>query len=123
MIIDKCRDKDEFIKLFNARPMDDGIFTFDFIFNNPHLYCLYDEKEGYLKGYANIYRDESNRLLFSGAGVRKNLPDNINAIIRICEAYDENMYADTDKKEAVICLLKAGFKKFKDNLYVRYKNG
>ena len=82
MIIDKCRDKDEFIKLYNDRPMDDGIFSFDFIFNNPHLYCLYDEKEGYLKGYANIYRDESNRLLFSGAGVRKNLPDNINAIIK-----------------------------------------
>jgi hypothetical protein len=31
------------------------------------------------------------------------------------------MYSDTDKKEAKICLLKAGFKKLKDNLFVRYK--
>ena len=123
MIIDKCRDKKELYDFFINRPMDDGIFDFEFISNNPHLYCFYDEKKGYLKGYANIYRDEEKRLLLSGAGVRKNMPDNINAIIMLCDAYDEDMYADTDKKEAEYCLRKAGFKKFKGNLFKRCKNG
>lgn len=123
MILDKVRDKDELNKLFENRPMDDGIFDFDFIFNNPHLYCFYDEKEGFLKGYINIYKDENERLFLSGASIRHNLPENINAIIKVCEAYNENMYAETDKKEAAFCLLKAGFKKIEDNLYMRSKDG
>ena len=122
MIIDKIRDIEEFKKLYDEHPMNDGIFTYDFIINNPHLYCLYDEEKGYLKGYANIYED-NGRLYFSGAGVRHNMSDNIQAIIKICNAYSNDMYADTDKKEAKICLLKAGFKKIKDNLFVRYING
>ena len=123
MILDYCRNKEELYDLFLKRPMDDGIFNFDFIYNNPHLYCFYDEKKGFLKGYANIYRDEIGRLYLSGASIRKNMSENINAIIEVCDAYDENMYAETDKKEAIFCLLKAGFKKIKDNLYMRYKNG
>lgn len=122
MIIDKIRDEKEFKTLYKKYPMDDGIFSYEFIKNNPHLYCLYDEEKGYLKGYANIYED-NGRLYFSGAGVRHNMPDNIQAIIKICNAYQDDMYADTDKKEAKICLLKAGFKKIKDNLFVRYING
>jgi len=121
MIIDKIRDTKEFYELYKNRPMDDGIFSYEFIINNPHLYCFYDEKKGFLKAYINIYRDELGRLLLSGASIRKNMPDNIDAIIKVCEAYKEDMYSDTDKKEAKICLLKAGFKKLKDNLFVRYK--
>lgn len=123
MILDHCRDKKELYNLFINRPMNDGIFDFEFIFNNPHLYCFYDKDKGFLRGYINIYRDENKRLLLSGASVRKNMPENISAIIKVCEAYKENMYADTDKKEAMICLLKAGFKKIKENLFVRYING
>ena len=122
MIIDKIRDEKEFKKLYDERPMDDGIFTYDFIINNPHLYCFYDETDGSLKTYANVYED-SGKLFISGASVRKNMPDIINAIITICNAYDKDMYADTDKKEAKLCLLKAGFKKLEDNLFVRYKHG
>lgn len=121
MIIDKIRDKKEFEEFFKSRPMDDGIFSYDFIANNPHLYCFYDEEKGFLRGYINIYRHIDNKLFLSGASIRKNMPDNISAIIKVCEAYSEDMYSDTDKKEAKICLLKAGFKKIKDNLYMRCK--
>lgn len=123
MIIDYCRDKEELRDLYIKRPMDDGIFTFDFVYNNPHLYCFYDEEKGFLRAYANVYKDENNRLFISGASIRKNLPENISVITIVCDAYDDDMYAETDKKEAVFVLLKAGFKKIKDNLYVRYKHG
>lgn len=121
MIVDKIRDKKEFEKFYSDYPMGDGLFSYDFIVNNPHLYCFYDETKGFLRGYINIYRDELNRLLLSGASIRKNLPDNIQAIITVCNEYDENMYSDTDKKEAAFCLKKAGFKKIENNLYMRYK--
>ena len=123
MILDHCRDKKELYELYKNRPMDDGIFDFDFIANNPHLYCFYDEDKGYLKGYANIYEDEQGRLYLSGASIRKNMSENINAIIKLCKAYKKNVYAETDKKEAIYCLIKAGFKKIKENLYMRCKNG
>lgn len=123
MILDKCRDKTEFIDLYNSRPMNDGIMSFDFLFNNPHLYCFYGDKDKKLKGYISVYTDETGKLFLCGASVRKNMADNISAIIEVCNAFNEDMYSDTDKKEAKICLLKAGFKKKSNNLYVRYKNG
>lgn len=120
MIIDKIRDEKEFKKLYDERPMDDGLFTYEFIINNPHLYCFYDEEKGFLKGYINIYNFD-DKLFLSGASIKKNLPDIIQAIIKVCEAYNEDMYSDTDKKEAAYCLKKAGFKKIDDNLYIRNK--
>jgi len=121
MIIDKIRDEKEFKELFDNRPMDDGLFNYEFIINNPHLYCFYDEKDGKLKGYANMYMDEDNRLFLSGAGVRKNMQENIDAIKALCNSFDIDIYADTDKKEAKICLLKAGFKMIDNDLYKRCK--
>ena len=123
MIIDKIRDEKEFYEMFKKYPMDDGIFDYNFLINNNGLYCFYDEEKGFLRGYINIYRDEENRLFLSGASIRKNMPDNIQAIIKVCNSYNENMYADTDKLEAKICLVKAGFKRLKDYLYVRYIDG
>lgn len=123
MIIDHIRDNDEFKTFFKKRPMNDGIFSLDFIMNNPHLYCFYDKLRGFLKGYINVYRNETGRLFLSGAAKRKILPDIITAIITVCNAFDEDMYSETDKREAKYALLKAGFKKVSENLYVRYKNG
>lgn len=119
MIIDHIRDIKEFKHLFDTRPMDAGIFGYDFIIKNPCLYCFYDEKTGQLRGYISLYQDEKDRTMLCGASVRHNMSDNINAIIKVCNAYKQDIYADTDKKEAKICLLKAGFKKVSNNLYVR----
>ena len=123
MIIDHCRDIEEFKRLYDSRPLDDGLYSFEHILNNPHLYCLYDEITGVLKAYIFINADENNNLFLSGASVRKNLPDNINAIIKVCNAYPCDMYAETDKRTADVVLRKAGFKKIDTNLYKRVKNG
>jgi len=120
MIIDKCRDFQLFNSFFLEHPMNDGIFSFEFVKNNPNLFCGYDEKTGELRAYINIYQYDGN-IFISGASVRKNMPDNINFIIKICNAFNCDIYADTDIKTAKILLLKAGFKKLSSNLYVRYK--
>jgi len=123
MIIDHIRDMEEFKNLYQVRPMDDGIFSYDWIVKNPHLYCFYDEIRGFLKGFINIYQNEEGKLFLSGVAKPKILPDIITAIITVCNAFNDDMYSETDKREAKITLLKAGFKKIGDNLFVRYKNG
>lgn len=118
-MIDHIRDLKEFKTLFNERPMEQDLYSFDFIINNPHLYCFYEE--GKLLGFIFIAK-HGKRLFLSGTSVRKNLPYIINGIEQVCGAYDQPMYSDTDKREAAIALRKAGFKRIKNtNYYKRSK--
>lgn len=123
MILDHCRDKEEFKEFFNKHPMNDGVFSFDFILNNPNLFCFYNEVTKELEAYISVYADETKKLYLSGAGVRKNMLENINAIKIVCEGFSCDMYAETDLRPAAILLLKAGFKKVDNNIYRRKKNG
>lgn len=123
MIIDHIRDLSEFKKLYESRPMNDELYSFEHIINNPYLFCFYDEKKDYLRGFIFINSDNFGNLFLSGVSIPKNLPDNIQAIITICEAFNTDMYSETDKKEAQFVLKKAGFKKINTNLFMRAKNG
>lgn len=123
MIIDHIRDLEEFRRLYEERPLNDGLYTFEHIVNNPNLFCFYDENNAKLLAYIFINKDNSGNLYLSGASVPKNMPDNINAILTICNAFNQDMYSETDSKAAAFLLRKAGFKKIEDNLFVRYKNG
>lgn len=124
MIIDHIRDMEEFKKLYESRPMDDGQFSFEHIINNPNLFCFYGEKDNILKGFIFITTNHEKQLFLSGVSIRKNMADNIQAILTICNAFKQDIYSDTDKKEAQLVLLRAGFKKIDTNFFVkRYKNG
>lgn len=119
MICDHIRDLEEFKLLYYKRPMPNQ-YDWDFLVNNPNLFCFYDEENGKLKGYITVQK-EDDKLTLSGASYRKNMTDNINAIIMICNAFNEDMYSFTKVKPAKICLLKAGFKHIKDDIYIRRK--
>ena len=123
MIIDHIRDINEFEKFFYDHPMNDGLYSFDFIKNNPNLFCFYNEVTGVLEGYISITADKDENLFLSGAAIRKNMQENINAIKKICDAFPKDMYAETDLKPAKIVLLKAEFQKIDNNLYRRNRNG
>lgn len=129
MICDHCRDEKELYLLYTKKPMPNQ-YDWDFLINNPNLFCFYDEENGELKGYITVQREsplsprrEREVLTFSGASVRKNMAENIKAIIMVCKAFNEDIYSYTKVKAAKICLLRAGFKHIKDDEYVRYKNG
>lgn len=125
MIIDHCRNEKELYELYSLRPMPEQ-YDFKFLIQNPNLFCFYDEKLGFLRGFITVQYEEIdgvNRLTFSGTSIRGNMPDNINAIITICNAFNEDMYAVTVLKHAELTLRRAGFKKLKENVLVRYKNG
>ena len=122
MICDHCRNLEELKLIYRKRPMPNQ-YDWDFLINNPNLFCFYDEESGELKGYITVQL-ENGVLTLSGASVRKNMADNINAIVKVCEGFKQDMYAFTQVKPAKICLLRAGFKHIKDDKYVRrYKNG
>lgn len=118
MIIDHCRNREEFEKLYNDRPMPNQ-YDIDFLLNNPMLFCLYDDdNDGGLKAYITVQK-EDNELTLSGASYPKNMPDNTQFIIKVCNAISDDIYSYTDKKEAALMLRKAGFKKVSDNKYLK----
>lgn len=134
MICDKIRDKKEFLDFYNMYKLPNQ-YDWDFLCNNPNLFCFYDEEEnGKLRGYITVQREtvisplsnsppkgENTYLTLSGASVRKNMSDNIDAILMVCKAFNEDMYSFTRVKPAKICLLRAGFKHIKDDMYIRRK--
>ena len=123
MIIDHIRDLTEFWRFYNQYPMPEDVqYSFEFLVENPNLYCFYDEQTGELKAYITMQK-ENGFLTLSGASCRKNYPDNINAIIRICEAQNKNVWAFTRLKHAKLLLKKAGFKEIENNKLMRCKNG
>lgn len=132
MIIDHCRDEKELYDLYTSRPMPNQ-YDWEFLISNPNLFCFYDEKQGFLRGFITVQREEVNThpltpkrrgnevLTLSGTSIRGNMTENIQAIIKVCEAFDEDMYSFTPLKHAVLVLKKAGFKHIKDDIYVRKK--
>ena len=125
MIIDHCRDEKELYELYCLRPMPNQ-YDFEFLMQNPNLFCFYDEKLGFLRGFITVQTEDidgEKKLTLSGTSIRGNMPDNIDAIIAVCEAFNEDMYAVTPLRHAELVLRKAGFVKLKEQVFVRYKNG
>lgn len=116
MIIDRIRDKQELINLFNERPLAD--FSIDFIINNPHIYCFY--LENVLYGCI-FFTEESGKLFIHGFSKPKIYRDVIDAIKIVCNHYKQDIYCRTKIKSAIYAILKAGFKKISENLYRRLK--
>jgi hypothetical protein len=124
MIIDRCRDVEELKRLYDSRPMPFQ-YEFEFLINNPNLFCFYDEQEGFLRGFITVQYeyDEGERVLtLSGTSVKKNFKDNVDAIEMVCSLFDEDIYSFTPLKEAGLVLRKARFVRV-DNKgkYIRYK--
>ena len=120
MIIDHIRDLEEFREFYNTYKYP-GLYNFNWIVNNPNLFCLYDE-DSVLWGYISVQK-EHGVLSLSGASKRKNMQENINFINMVCDAFDEDMYAFTRVRPAIAVLRKASFKKVYDDKYVRLKRG
>ena len=120
MNIDHIRDMEEFRAFYNKYKMPYQ-YEFDWLVNNPNLFCLYDENS-VLWGYITVQREEG-LLTLSGASKRKNMTVNIQFINMVCDAFDEDMYAFTRVRPAIAVLRKAGFKKVYDDKYVKTKGG
>ena len=120
MIIDHIRDLEEFRAFYNKYKMPNQ-YDSDWLVENPNLFCLYDENS-VLWGYITVQR-EDGELTLSGASKRKNMATNIEFINMVCDAFDEDMYANTRVRPAIAVLRKASFKRVYDGKYIKVKGG
>lgn len=119
MIVSRCRDIEEF-KRVHAQCENDRIPSAESILAlNEYCFCFYDKNTGKLLGCIYL-EDDDGRVCLSGFSVRKNYRVVIKAIKFISSLFHEdNLYALTDKKSAILVLLRCGFKKIDDETYLR----
>ena len=119
MIVSRCRDIEEF-KRVHAQCENDRIPSAESILAlNEYCFCFYSKDTGKLLGCIYL-EDDNGRVCLSGFSVRKNYRVVINAIKFISSLFHEdNLYALTNKKSAILVLLRCGFKKIDDETYLR----
>ena len=119
MIVSRCRDIEEF-KRVHAQCDNGCISTAENLLAlGDYCFCFYSKDTGKLLGCIYL-EDDNGRVCLSGFSVRKNYRGVIKAIKFISSLFHEdNLYALTNKKSAIMVLLRCGFKKIDDETYLR----
>ena len=119
MIVSRCRDIEEF-KRVDAQCENDRIPSAESILAlDKYCFCFYSKDTGKLLGCIYL-EDDNGRVCLSGFSVRKNYDIVIRAIKLISDIFHEDdLYSLTDKKSAIMVLLRCGFKKIDDETYLR----
>ena len=119
MIVSRCRDIEEFKKVHAQ--CDNGCISTaeNLLALGDYCFCFYSKDTGKLLGCIYL-EDDNGRVRSSGFSVRKNYRVVIKAIKFISSLFHEdNLYALTNKKSAIMVLLRCGFKKIDDETYLR----
>ena len=118
MIVSRCRDIEEFKKVHaqcenDRTPSAESILALD-----KYCFCFYRDNGEFV---GCIYlEDDEGRVCLSGFAKPKSYDIVIQAIKFISSLFHEdNLYALTDKKSAILVLLRCGFKKIEDETYLR----
>ena len=119
MIVSRCRDIEEFKKV-HAQCDNGCISTAENLWAlGDYCFCFYSKDTGKLLGCIYL-EDDNGRVCLSGFSVRKNYDNVIRAIKLISDIFHEDdLYSLTDKKSAIMVLLRCGFKKIDDETYLR----
>ena len=119
MIVSRCRDIEEFKKVHAQ--CDNGCISTaeNLLALGDYCFCFYSKDTGKLLGCIYL-EDDNGRVCLSGFSVRNNYDNVIRAIKLISDVFHEDdLYALTDKKSAIMVLLRCGFKKIDDETYLR----
>lgn len=119
MIVSRCRDIEEFKKVHAQ--CDNGCISTaeNLLALGDYCFCFYSRETGKLLGCIYL-EDDNGRVCLSGFSVRKNYNIVIRAIKLISDIFHEDdLYSLTDKKSAIMVLLRCGFKKIDDETYLR----
>ena len=119
MIVSRCRDIEEFKKVHAQ--CDNGCISTaeNLLALGDYCFCFYSKDTGKLLGCIYL-EDDNGRVCLSGFSVRKNYDNVIRAIKLISDFFHkDDLYSLTDKKSAIMVLLRCGFKKIDDETYLR----
>ena len=119
MIVSRCRDIEEF-KRVHAQCDNGCISTAENLLAlGDYCFCFYSKDTGKLLGCIYL-EDDNGRVCLSGFSVRKKYDIVIRAIKLISDIFHEDdLYSLTNKKSAIMVLLRCGFKKIDDETYLR----
>ena len=118
MIVSRCRDIEEFKKV-HAQCENDRIPSAESILAlGKYCFCFYRDNGEFV---GCIYlEDDEGRVCLSGFAKPKNYDIVIQAIKFISSLFHaDDLYSLTDKKSAIMVLLRCGFKKIDDETYLR----
>ena len=119
MIVSRCRDIEEFKKVHAQ--CDNGCISTaeNLLALGDYCFCFYSRETGKLLGCIYL-EDDNGRVCLSGFSVRKNYDNVIRAIKLISDFFHkDDLYSLTNKKSAIMVLLRCGFKKIDDETYLR----
>ena len=112
---DKCR------KLYeNLQEQICDTSSYDFIVNNTFFYLFLNDDK--LLGAIYYFTDDSGRLLVNAFAGRKTHKLNIECMKMSLKWFKGSIYAEAQNRASALCLLKCGFEREKDNLFV-YRRG
>lgn len=94
--------------------------SFKQIIQNTFFYSFYDDKT--LVGCIYLY-EKNKKLFLNGFATRKFYEIKKNALLKIFEWFDCDIYAESIRKPAIYMLYQCGFEKISENLFVHRKNG
>lgn len=119
MIVSRCRDIEEFKKVHSQ--CDNGCISTaeNLLALGEYCFCFYSKDTGKLLGCIYL-EDDNGRVCLSGFSIRKNYKNIIKAIKLISDFFHkDDLYSLTNKKSAIMVLLRCGFKKIDDETYLR----
>ncbi len=93
---------------------------FESIINDTLFYAFHTD-DGAFASCAYYYLKEDGKLYLNAFGARKMHEFNIKALKTMFDWFNCDIYAITPHKTAILCLLRAGFKKISNELYVKKK--
>lgn len=119
MIVSRCRDIAEFKQVHSECANERIPLAEDILKIWDYVFCFYDEETKKMLGCIYL-EDDNGRLCLSGFSTRKQYKKVLEAIQHVSNLVREHdLYAITDKKSAIIVLLRCGFKKIDDETYLR----
>ena len=92
--------------------------SFDFIVNETLFYCFVEDKN--IIGVIYFFK-EGEKLYLNAFGRRGNFKEKIECLITSLGWFNCDIYAEAQNRASALCLLRAGFKRVKDKLFV-YNN-
>ena len=87
---------------------------YDDVVRNTYFYSFYLDNE--LIGGIYCF-NRGDDLYLNGFATRHHHKENIECVKMVLSWFDCDIYAESTRKPAILCLLRTGFKKFKDNIY------
>ena len=118
---DKGFDCDTYKKYFlKYKNLINDDNDFESIINDTLFYAFHTD-EGNFVSCAYYYLKEDGKLYLNAFGVRKMHEFNIEALKTMFNWFNCDIYATTPHKTAILCLLRAGFEKINNELYVKKK--